>query len=186
MLSHLRPALILFLLFMVLTGFVYPLAIWGIGQGMFPYQADGSLIEKDGRLIGSGLIGQGFTDERYFHGRPSATAKPYAAAGSSGSNAGPTNKAMLERVKAEVEKRKQENPELPVPVDLVTTSASGIDPHISLAAARFQEKRVAKARGIGETELRALVGKHTRPRFLGLFGEPVVNVLELNLALDEK
>ena len=194
--SHLRPALVLLVLFTALTGFVYPLAVTGIAKSLFAHQANGSLVEKGGKVIGSELIGQSFTSEKYFHGRPSATsgpdpndasktvATPYDASNSMGSNAGPTSKSLINRIKGDVDTLKKENSNEPVPVDLVTTSASGLDPHISPAAAKFQEKRIARARGIGETELRALVDKHTQPRLLGLFGEPVVNVLLLNLDLD--
>jgi K+-transporting ATPase ATPase C chain len=196
MTSQLRPALVLLLLFTLLTGFVYPYALTGLGRVLFPAQAGGSLIGSDGKVIGSSLIGQRFTSDKYFHGRPSATtdtdpndptrtvSSPYNAASSTGSNLGPTSKALLERVKVDVDKLKAENPRAAVPVELVTTSASGLDPHISPAAARFQLSRVARARGLPQESLRKLVDEHTQGRFLGLFGEPVVNVLELNLALD--
>lgn len=196
MLTHLRPAIVLFLLLTVLTGLAYPMAITGLAQTLFPYQANGSLVERDGKVIGSALIGQNFSDEKYFHGRPSATtgadpndasktvAAPYNAANSSGSNAGPTSKALLDRVAADTVKLKSENPDALVPVDLVTTSASGLDPQISPAAALFQLSRVAKARGIPEDSLRTLITTQTEGRWLGWLGEPVVNVLQLNLALD--
>ncbi len=196
MLIHLRPALVLLLLFTLLTGFVYPYATTGLAQVLFSSQANGSLVERNGKTIGSALIGQNFTSDKYFHSRPSATSdtdpndstktisSPYNAANSVGSNYGPTAKAMIDRVKGDVDTLSKENPGTPIPVDLVTTSASGLDPHISLAAAAFQIPRVAKARGITEDKLRELVVQNTDGRALGLFGEPGVNVLRLNLALD--
>ena len=196
MLTQLRPALVLLALFTLLTVFAYPLAVTGIAQAVFPHQANGSLIVKDGRTIGSELIGQNFTSEKYFHGRPSATtdpdpddssktiAAPYNAAASTGSNLGPTSKALIDRVKSDVDKLKAENPGVPVPGDLAAASASGLDPHISVAAALFQQARVAKARGLTAARLRQMIESHVEPRWLGIFGEPVVNVLELNLALD--
>lgn len=197
MLQHLRPALVLLSLFTVLTGLAYPLAITGLAQLLFPHQAHGSLIARDGQTIGSGLIGQHFTSDRYFHGRPSATsgvdpadpsqtiASPYNAAASSGSNLGPTSKALIERIRGDVEELQAENPGQPVPVDLVTTSASGLDPDLSIAAAQFQIPRIARARGIDPVRLQALVEAGTEPRLLGLIGEPVVRVLALNRALDQ-
>ncbi len=196
MLSHLRPALVMLLGFSLLTGIAYPYAITGLAQVIFPSQANGSLVERDGKVIGSLLIGQNFASEKYFHPRPSATtdtdpndasktiAAPYNANNSSGSNLGPTAKALVDRVAADVAKLKAENPNTPIPGDLVTTSASGLDPDISPAGADFQVPRVAKARGMAEDAVRVLVAAHTAPRFLGVFGEPHVNVLALNLALD--
>jgi K+-transporting ATPase ATPase C chain len=195
MLSQLRPALVLLVLMTMLTGLAYPLAITGIASILFPYQAGGSLIEKDGKVIGSALIGQNFTDPKYFHGRPSATtdtdpndpsktvSAPYNAANSGGSNAGPTSKALIERVKADVETEKKDSRGA-VPVDLVTTSGSGLDPHITPASAEFQIARVAAARNLPVERVRALVAQATEDRFLGVLGEPRVNVLKLNMALD--
>jgi K+-transporting ATPase ATPase C chain len=194
--QEIRPAIMLIVFLTLITGLFYPLAMTGIAEAMFPYQARGSIVERDGKVIGSVLIGQEFTSDRYFHGRPSATVAPdpadstktvpapYNAANSGGSNLGPTNKALIERVQGDVEKRRQENPALPVPIDLVTTTAGGLDPHISPAAAIFQVPRVAKARNMPEDRIHQLVEVHTEGRFLGMLGEPRVNVLALNMALD--
>ena len=196
MLREIRPAILILLLLTVITGAAYPLAITAIAGVIFPKQAQGSLIEKDGKVIGSAPIGQEFTDDKYFHGRPSATLAPdpadstktvpapYNAANSGGSNLGPTSKALSDRINADVEKLKAENPSAAVPVDLVTASASGLDPDISPDGALFQVPRVAKARNMPEDRVRELVAANTQGRFAGLLGEPRVNVLALNLALD--
>jgi K+-transporting ATPase ATPase C chain len=196
MLREIRPAVVMMLAMTVLTGLAYPLAMTGVAQIVFPSQAKGSLIEKDGKVIGSALLGQNFAKPEYFHGRPSATTDtdpndssksvpaPYNAANSSGSNAGPTSKALIERVQADVATLKAENPNAAIPIELVTTSASGLDPDISPAAAMFQVPRVAKARNLDEAQLRQLVQAQTEIRTLGILGEPRVNVLKLNMALD--
>jgi K+-transporting ATPase ATPase C chain len=196
MLKEIRPALVLLIGLTLITGLAYPLAMTGIAGVIFPSQAQGSLIEKDGKVVGSALIGQVFADDKYFHGRPSATNAPdpkdsiktvdapYNASNSMGSNLGPTNKALIERVQGDVDALKKENASASVPIDLVTTSGSGLDPHISPEAALFQVPRIAKARNISEDRVRQLVQERTEGRFLGLLGEPRVNVLALNMALD--
>jgi len=196
MVREIRPAIVILIVLTLITGLIYPLAITGIAGLVFPYQAQGSLVRQGDTVVGSALIGQQFTSDRYFHGRPSATttpdpadatknvAAPYNAANSGGSNLGPSNKALIERVQGDIDTLKKENASDPIPPDLVTTSASGLDPDISPVAAVFQVPRVAKARSMPEDRLRQLVSEHIETRFLGLLGEPRVNVLALNLALD--
>jgi K+-transporting ATPase ATPase C chain len=196
MLREIRPAIMILLLLTVTTGLAYPLAVTGIAAAVFPKQAEGSLIERDGKVIGSALIGQEFKDDKYFHGRPSATTAPdpadssktvpapYNAANSGGSNLGPTSKALSDRLKDDVEKLKAENPSVSIPVDLITTSGSGLDPDISPEGALFQVPRVAKVRNMPEDRVRLLVTDNTSSRLIGIFGEPRVNVLALNVALD--
>ncbi|MDI3564299.1 K(+)-transporting ATPase subunit C [Bradyrhizobium sp. Arg816] len=196
MLREIRPAIVLLLVLTAITGLAYPLAMTAIAGAIFPSQAQGSLIERDGKVIGSALIGQEFKEDKYFHGRLSATLAPdpndstktvpapYNAANSGGSNLGPTSKALADRLKEDVDKLKAENPNAAVPVDLVTTSASGLDPDISPEAAEFQVPRVAKARNLPDDQVKQLVASNTQGRLFGLIGEPRVNVLALNLALD--
>jgi K+-transporting ATPase ATPase C chain len=196
MLREIRPALLVLAILTLITGLAYPLVVTGIAATLFPEQAQGSLIRRDGKIIGSTLIGQQFNTENYFHGRPSATAAPdpadatktipapYNAANSGGSNLGPTSKALSDRLKEDVQKLKRENPSNQVPVDLVTTSGSGLDPDISPESALFQVPRIAAARQLPEERVRGLVAENTRGRLAGILGEPRVNVLTLNLALD--
>jgi potassium-transporting ATPase KdpC subunit len=197
MLREIRPAIVVLLALTLITGLAYPLAMTGVARVIFPHQAEGSLIERDGKIVGSALIGQEFKSDKYFHGRPSATtapdpndstktvAAPYNAASSGGSNLGPSNKALIDRVHGDLDTLKKENPSADVPADLVTTSASGLDPDISPEAAYFQVPRVAKARSLAEDRVRQLVANHIEERWPGVLGEPRINVLQLNLALDQ-
>jgi len=184
LIRHIVTAVLMTIVTTVLLGLVYPLVITGVAQVLFPDQANGQLITRDGRVIGSRLIGQTFSSAKYFHSRPSAAGSGYDATSSSGTNLGPTSKKLIDAVTANVEAAQKENPGMPVPVDLVTSSASGLDPHISPAAARFQVPRVARERHMAEADVQALVDQFTEGRQWGVLGEPRVNVLELNLALE--
>lgn len=182
--KNLLVAVMMTIVTTILLGIIYPLVVTGIAQVIFPRKANGQLIRDNGKLIGSAIIGQPFSGPSYFHSRPSAAGTGYDAANSGGTNLGPTNKALIDRVRQDTAALQSENPSVAVPVDLVTTSASGLDPHISIAAAQFQMPRVARARGLSEAQLQQMVAAHTEGRQFGFLGEPRVNVLELNLELD--
>ena len=183
---NLVAALLMTIVTTVIFGIVYPLVVTGLAQAIFPEKANGQLIEKNGKIVGSKIIGQAFSSPGYFHGRPSAAGTGYDAASSAGTNLGPTNKKLIDMVKGAAETAQKENPGTPVPIDLVTTSASGLDPHISPAAADFQVPRIARERAISQADVRSAIAAHTEGRQWGFLGEPVVNVLELNLGLDER
>ena len=182
--KNLKISILMTIVTTLLLGIVYPFVVTGLAQLIFPKQANGGLITQDGKIVGSRLIGQPFSSPGYFRSRPSAAGNGYDAGNSSGSNLGPTNKMLIDRVNGDVEKLQAENPNMPVPMDLITTSGSGLDPHISPEAAAFQTPRVARERSMTETDVSALIAKHTEGRQLGFLGEPRVNVLELNLDLD--